>query len=224
MRTFRILAKLASYPEADMLAHMAEMTAALEADGMLKGKPLRHLRDFMKELGQGELLSLQEDYVMLFDRAREHSLHLFEHVHGESRYRGQAMVNLAGLYEEKGLKIQSGELPDYLPAFLEFLSVCEPLEAQALLDQAVHVIATIGAKLKKRGGGYHTVFDAIITLSKAKLDKEAITKAAASSLPAEEEDLEALDKEWAEPEAFGDDCTLCDTNTGSLGPVAGGTQ
>lgn len=224
MRTFRILAKVISYPEAETSAHMVEMCAALKADGMLKGKTLSRLTAFMETLGQGDLLSLQEEYVAMFDRAREHSLHLFEHVHGESRYRGQAMVSLAGLYQEKGLKIQSGELPDYLPAFLEFLSVCEPDEAQKMMDQAIHVIATIGAKLKKRGSGYHTAFDAITALSKVKLDKEAIAKAAASPLPAEEDDLEALDKEWAEPEAFGDDCTLCETNAGPSGHIVGGAQ
>ncbi|MEJ2459788.1 MAG: hypothetical protein P8Y58_17260 [Novosphingobium sp.] len=42
-----------------------------------------------------DLYDAQERYVLLFDRTRKLSLHLFEHVHGESRDRGQAMVDLA---------------------------------------------------------------------------------------------------------------------------------
>ena len=53
--------------------------------------------------------------------ARRLSLHLFEHVHGESRDRGQAMVDLKAMYENAGLFV-TRELPDYVPLLLEFLS------------------------------------------------------------------------------------------------------
>ncbi len=209
MKTFVILSRLLGYPGNELLENLEPMAETLRRENLLKPKVLKSLLGFMEKLGDTDLMTLQEHYVEMFDRGRAHSLHIFEHVHGESRFRGQAMVELAELYKEKGLAASSGELPDYLPLFLEFLSVCEPEEAKETLTACVHVVAAIGAKLKKKKSGYHTVFEAIAAMSGAKLDKAAIDKASQAA-PPQDMDLEALDKEWAEPEAFGGaDCGSC---------------
>ena len=102
------------------------------------------------EIAGADLLDAQERYVGLFDQSRSLSLHLFEHVHGESRDRGQAMIDLRGLYEGAGLSIAAAEPPDYLPMLLEFLST-RPLEqARELLGQTSHIVAAIAQRLRKR--------------------------------------------------------------------------
>ncbi|MDH5527713.1 MAG: nitrate reductase molybdenum cofactor assembly chaperone [Nitrospirota bacterium] len=213
MRSFRVLSRLLTYPQAKLFAHMDEMKAVLVDEKVLKGRKLKAVTGFMDELSATELITAQETYVELFDRGRSHCLHLFEHVHGESHFRGQAMIELAARYEDKGLTIGAAELPDYLPLFLEFVSICEPKEAQATLSQAAPVIATIGEKLKRRESGYATVMEAIVALSGVRLSRLDIKRAADAAMP-DIQTLDDLDKEWAEPEAFdgSPDCGTCGEN------------
>ncbi len=214
MRSFRVLSRLLTYPQAELLAHMGEMKEVIVEEGLLKKSKLKNLFAFMDELEATNLMDAQETYVDLFDRGRSHCLHLFEHVHGESRFRGKAMIDLSERYRERGLQIDARELPDYLPLFLEFISICEVDEAQELLSQAAPVIATIGEKLKRRGSGYHHVMAMVISLSDVKIDKAAIRKAADAALP-DIKTLEELDLDWVEPEAFNGapDCGICNTDT-----------
>lgn len=212
MRSLRVLSRALNYPTAELLVQTDALKEVLVEDGFLKKKSLKRMVAFLDELGSTELMQAQENYVEIFDRGRAHCLHLFEHVHGESRFRGQAMLDLSERYAEKGLHIGVGELPDYLPVFLEFISICKPDEGLETLSQAAPVIATIGEKLKRKKSGYQHVFGAIVELSGAKLSKAEIEKAADASLP-NIQTLDDLDKEWQEPEAFGgaSDCaTGCD--------------
>ena len=211
MRTLRVLSRLLTYPSADLLEQTTALKEVLVEDAFLKTKPLKNITQFLDEFGQTELLQAQENYVEIFDRGRAHCLHLFEHVHGESRFRGQAMIELTERYAEKGLVIGVGELPDYLPVFLEFISICEPEEGLATLTQAAPVIATIGEKLRRKKSSYAHVFAAIVDLSDAKLTRKEIEKAADAALP-NIKTLDELDKQWEEPEAFGGEsaCNSCD--------------
>jgi nitrate reductase delta subunit len=200
MKTFKILGVLMSYPQMEWLKHTDECPPLLKEEHLLPAKELRAVLAFIDTLQAGELYRLQEDYVSTFDRGRAHALHLFEHIHGESRDRGQAMVNLAEAYAGKGLVIDRAELPDYLPLFLEFLSICPPNEAVELLGEPVDVIATIGARLKKKGSPYAVLFEALVALSKAKPKHERVSELLAAT--PDEDSLEALDREWEEAAAF----------------------
>jgi len=211
MRSLRVLSRLLVYPSSETQSHMDELKQVLTDDGFLKAKTLKKLTAFMDEFAEMDLMDAQEKYVELFDRGRAHCLHLFEHVHGESRFRGQAMIDLSDRYAEKGLIIGVGELPDYLPVFLEFISICAPEEGLETLAQAAPVIATIGEKLRRQKSGYASVFKAIVELSGAKLNQKDIEKAADASLP-HIQTLDEMDEEWQEPDAFGGaaDCDSCD--------------
>ncbi|PHR59872.1 MAG: nitrate reductase molybdenum cofactor assembly chaperone [Robiginitomaculum sp.] len=211
MRSFRVLAHLLAYPEAELQTHMGELKTALTDEGLLKGKPLKNLLGFMDEFAAMDIILAQEQYVDLFDRGRAHCLHLFEHVHGESRFRGQAMIELAERYKTKGIEIGTGELPDYLPLMLEFISITGADEGLDLLEQAAPVIATIGEKLKRQKSGYAHIMNAIVTLSGANISKADIQKAADAALP-DIKSLDELDEQWKEPEAFtgAPDCGTCD--------------
>jgi nitrate reductase delta subunit len=200
MKTFRILGLLMSYPQPEWLAHLDEIRTLLREEGFLPKKQLRAVQAFIDELQTGDLYSVQETYVSTFDRGRSHCLHLFEHIHGESRDRGQAMVNLSDAYEEKGLFIDEAELPDYIPLFLEFLSLCPVDEAVALLGEPIDIMATIATRLHKRDSSYAALFDALVALSRVKPSQEKIEAVIAQEI--EDDSLEALDKEWEEAAAF----------------------
>ncbi len=161
MQHFHILSTLLLYPEPELLDSLPELEAELLNSPQLYA-PLRPLLD---ALAHGELIALQERYVSTFDRNPSHSLHLFEHIHGESRDRGQAMVDLMQEYRKHGLEMTGTDLPDFVPLFLEFLAQVEPAQAQRLLADAVHVLAHIGRKLAANGSPYSGVFDVLQQLS-----------------------------------------------------------
>jgi len=200
MKTLKVLGLLMSYPKPEWLAHLEECAATLASEEWLPKKQLSGVLGLIDTLASTDLYELQEQYVATFDRGRSHCLHLFEHIHGESRDRGQAMVNLAAAYEEKGLFIDQSELPDYLPLFLEFLSLCPADEAVGLLGEPIDIIATIAARLHERRSPYAALFDALVTLSKTRPDRDRIREAVAEG--PEDLSLEALDKEWEEAAAF----------------------
>jgi nitrate reductase delta subunit len=202
MQTFKLLGLLLSYPQPDWLCHVGTFRAILEEERVLTGKHLAAVLAFADTLEGSDLYRLQEDYVATFDRGRAHSLHLFEHVHGESRDRGQAIVNLAATYAEKGLVIDRAELPDYLPLFLEFLSCCTPREAVDLLGEPVEVIAAIGQRLKEKGSAYAALFEALVALSRTRPRQDWMSALLAST--PDDVSLAALDREWEETAAFAD--------------------
>src|SRR5680860_545673 len=156
MQHFQILSALLLYPEPALLENLPELEAELAKT------PLMHapLRPLLAALAADDLIKLQERYVTTFDRTPSHSLHLFEHIHGESRDRGQAMVDLMEEYKKHGLDMTGEDLPDFVPLFLEFLSQLEDEEeATRLLSDAIHVLAYIGRKLAANGSPYAGVFD-----------------------------------------------------------------
>ena len=219
MKTFKVLGLLMSYPKPEWVAHVDECEVLLMQEKFLPKKQLQAVLAFTTELKTADLYAVQEEYVATFDRGRSHSLHLFEHIHGESRDRGQAMVNLSDAYEEKGFFIDQAELPDYIPLFLEFLSLCPVDEAVNLLGEPVDIMATIAARLQKRNSSYAVLFDALVALSKVKPSQEKIEEVLAQA--PEDTSLDALDKEWEEAAAFAgqpgqSDCRSCVTPSDGL--------
>ena len=139
-------------------------------------------------------LEAESDYVELFDRGRGTSLHLFEHVHGDSRERGPALIDLGQTYEKAGLILVEGELPDYLPAVLEFVSTQPVREARAFLGEMAHILNAIFGALQQRGSAYASVLGALLELAGEKAQ------------PVEPAAEEPLDESWAEPVVF-DGCS-----------------
>lgn len=212
MKTFKVLGLLMSYPQSEWVSHLDECELVLEQERFLPKKHKKAVMAFIGMLKSTDLYSVQEEYVATFDRGRSHSLHLFEHIYGESRDRGQAMVNLLDAYEEKGLFIDQAELPDYIPLFLEFLSLCPVDEAVALLGEPIDIMATIAARLQERSSSWAALFAALVALSRVKPNQDRIEEVLARG--PEDNSLEALDKEWEEAAAFAgqpdqSDCRAC---------------
>jgi nitrate reductase delta subunit len=195
--TYRALALLLSYPTAEIQQAAPAALRAIEEEGLVGDALLRALRRLAETIAGQDLYDAQEAYVWLFDRTRSLSLNLYEHVHGESRDRGQAMVALLELYRSKGLELSANELPDHLPVFLEFLSTLPQAEAASLLGEAAHVLAALGERLKKRQSPYRAVFGALGALMDGQADAEAV--AALLQEPDDDPaDLETMDRLWAE--------------------------
>lgn len=160
-RHYQVLSALLLYPEAELVANLPALA------GLMARRPSLHapLLPLFAYLAETRLIDLQQNYVMTFDRNPSHSLHLFEHIHGESRDRGQAMVDLMEEYKKHGLVMTGDDLPDFVPLFLEFLSTQSEDEAARLLSDAVHVLAHIGRKLAANGSPYAGVFAVLEHLS-----------------------------------------------------------
>ena len=158
---YKALSALLCYPQQELINAVPEITQALQAYPQV----LAAVQPLLTHLTQTDLISLQEEYVATFDRTPTHSLHLFEHIHGEDRARGQAMVDLLDEYKAHGFEMASDELPDYVPLFLEFLSQCEPAEAQKLLGDAVHVLHHVATKLQANQSPWAGVLQAAVSLS-----------------------------------------------------------
>src|SRR5690554_401368 len=199
--TLRALSALLSYPSAELKENIREVRDALQSEGALSGRTLARLEPLLQAFESQELLDLQAGYSELFDRSRSLSLHLFEHVHGDSRERGQAMIDLGQHYLARGFAIESAELPDFLPLFLEFLSCSDPVEARAWLAEPAHVLQALEERLEERGSAYGAIFQALLALARAKPDRQALAELQQRY---HEEQNRTLDEEWEDaPVDFG---------------------
>ena len=205
--SLRVLAGLLSYPDAGMRRYLGDMRDTLHAERALAPARLTELDLLIDSLSGADALETEAAYVQLFDRGRATSLHLFEHVHGDSRDRGPAMIDLAQTYEKGGLFLAPGELPDYLPVVLEFVSTQPPREARAFLAEMAHIFNAIFNALQQRRSAYASVLGALLEL--------AGEKAQAVKLAPEE----TLDESWEEPPVFGGCSSLGQARPGQPQPV-----
>ena len=197
MNTLKLLAVLLAYPTAELRAALPEIARRLAADRRLRHATQDGLAGLLAELGRGDLLDVQARYVAQFDFGRATSLHLFEHVHGDSRDRGQAMVDLDARYRDAGLVLAANQLPDFLPVLLEYLATRRRPEVQELLDDCGHILRAIGERLTAGGSPYAAVFAALLDLQGAAPLPLQPARAAARSAP-------IIDDDWAEASvAFG---------------------
>ena len=191
-RTYRALAALIAYPTEALQAATAEIASVLAEEGLVPALRRAAIDDLLAELAGRDIYDLQERYFALFDRSRTLSLHLFDHVHGESRDRGQAMADLIELYRGHGFEPTASELPDFLPLFLEFLSLLPGDEAQALLAEPAGILQALAERLVTRKSAYAAVFAALATLANAPAIDGPDTSAE------DPDDLVALDAAWEE--------------------------
>ena len=204
-RTLKALSLLLSYPYRELQEAMPEIGRVLASETRLTESARRDLVPLIDLLTTSDIYDLEEQYVTLFDRSRSLSLNLFEHVHGESRDRGGAMVSLVETYREAGFEPDTSELPDHLPVLLEFLSTRSRAEAQETLADASHILEALKVRLVRRQSPYGAVFAVLLKMASVKADPEAVAEMLQKP-DDDTNDLEALDKVWEESEVrFGPD-------------------
>ncbi|MBW4934284.1 nitrate reductase molybdenum cofactor assembly chaperone [Marinobacter sp. F4206] len=196
MQLLKVLARVLEYPTEELQASKDALVAAVLEDTRLPRQNKEQLLRGVEIVCAGDLMDMQENYVGIFDKGRATSLLLFEHVHGESRDRGQAMVDLMEQYRANGLEIDARELPDYLPLFLEYLSTRPWDEIRNWLEDIHHILGLLAERLYQRESFYHVVMDSLLVLSGRKVNRQELAQIVASE---ERDDTpEALDKVWEE--------------------------
>ena len=188
--SLRALALLLSYPDADMRSKLTDVMSVLSLERALSPSRISELKNLSEQLQSLDPLEVESRYVETFDRGRSTCLNLFEHVHGDSRDRGPAMIDLSQTYAQTGLVLDPDELPDHLCVVLEFASTQTEDVAKSFLDEMAHILNSIFSALLKRESPYAAVIAAVLELSGH--------KAQAVNIPVEE----SIDSSWQEPEAF----------------------
>lgn len=205
--SLRALARLIAYPDAQLRSELDDLLQVLDEEGAVPAARRTELRTLAVSLQRQDPLEVEARYVETFDRGRSTSLHLFEHVHGDSRDRGPAMIDLVQTYEKAGLYLAPEELPDHLGVVLEFASTQPPALAKAFLGEMAHILNAIFSALLKRESPYAAVLAAVLEL--------AGQKAQAVTIPVEE----PIDESWAEPEAFDGCSTRGQNRPGQAQPI-----
>ncbi|AGH97654.1 nitrate reductase molybdenum cofactor assembly chaperone [Micavibrio aeruginosavorus] len=201
MRTLKILGFYMTYPEQGHIESANQCLEILRSEAWLSRASIEKLASLFQSFQKENLMDLQETYVALFDRTPSLSLHLFEHVHGDSRDRGQALVDLLGVYEDAGLFIDTAETPDYLPLFAEYLSHLAPEDARETIGSVVNILSSLAERLRNRGSEYACILDAMVETAGRSPDEKAVQdylkKSSGDALS-----LDEMDREWEEQFAF----------------------
>jgi nitrate reductase delta subunit len=105
-------------------------------------------------LGNKPLIRLQEEYTSTFDLSPSTCLNLTYHKWGDARERGNALVDFHRLYHLAGYESSTGDLPDYLPLVLEYLSLTRNGDHSSLLGQYCEEVETLSSRLEQAGSVY----------------------------------------------------------------------
>lgn len=213
MRTLKALSALLTYPTGELVEAVPAIRELVVSENAIASQSVEPL---LTQLQRDDLYDLQERYILLFDRTRSLSLHLFEHVHGESRDRGQAMVDLKAVYAAAGFEVDTTDLPDFIPMFLEYCSLLPEADARLILSEPAHVLQAMAERLTKKESAYAGLFSGLVALAAEKPAAEAF-----EALVPEEDfdpnDLKALDAVWEEEEVrFGPGAAASDCGVDSL--------
>ena len=213
MQVLSVISRLLDYPDEALLEYETDLCDLIDQSSLDLDLKER-LFQFIDTNLRRDLLDWQSEYDGLFERGRSLGLWLFEHVHGESRDRGQAMVDLVAKYREAGLEISQHELPDYIPLFLEFLATQGDENAKGWMQEVEHIFALLQCRLENRGSLYSVLFEALLQLAESDIELDEMREQIAKEK--RDDTKEAIDKEWEDEEVtFGADSLekSCDAAT-----------
>lgn len=209
MNTLKVLAAVLHYPSDDLRQAAPALAEIVTGDRRLSTVTRRRLSAFIAAMAEADGFDLEERYVETFDRGRACSLHLFEHVHGESRDRGPAMVELQQVYADHGLAIDRAELPDYLPLFLEFCAELPAEDAGGWLEEVGPLLQMLHARLAKRESGYRDAVAAALEIAGVPVEDDSV-RALVADQP-RDDDPASLDRDWAEAPVTFEPGSACDS-------------
>jgi len=205
--TLRALSLLLGYPQKGLLEMLPALVGAINDEAALPAARRGEIQALAADLLRSDPIEAEARYVELFDRGRSTSLHLFEHVHGDSRDRGPAMIDLIKHYEAAGLYFDGKELPDHLCVVLEFASTQPPAQAKEFLGELAHILQAIFSALRQRDSAYASLVAAVLELAGQKVEAVPVTPD------------ESLDVSWQEPEVFGGCSTRGQAAPGAPQPI-----
>lgn len=196
MNILKVISMLMVYPTAELQAVADDLRDEINQSREIPPSSRVALNLLVDDVCRRDLMEVQESYGFLYDRGSSLSLLMFEHVHGESRDRGQAMVDLMALYQEKGFEITVKELPDFIPLYLEYLAQQDDIDAREGLADVAHIFGLLATRLKKRESHYAALFDALLIISGVQVDMEELQQQVATEK--RDDTVEAMDEVWEE--------------------------
>ncbi len=203
MIILKVISRLLDYPTNELFEASSELVEIVNQNSDLSEETKLELINFIQQQADKDIYDAQERYDLLFDRGRALSLLLFEHVHGESRDRGQAMVNLMNVYKSKGFEVDSSQLPDYIPLYLEFLSEQPEDFGKEWLGDICHLMVMLSERLIERECDYAILFDSLIQISGVEVNRAEIAETIKKEV--RDDTAEAIDKAWEDKEVKFDD-------------------
>lgn len=220
MLILKVISRLLDYPSQELAEHSAELVDVVN-ESQLSDDHKSEMSAFITTLAATDLYDAQERYDLLFERGRSLSLLLFEHVHGESRDRGQAMVDLMAEYAEHGFEVHSEQMPDYIPLYLEFLSEQNESYVSEWLGDVSHILTVLSERLLDRECDYRILFEGLIELSGVTVEREKISEAVKKEQP--DDTMEAIDKAWEDKEIRFEDPIQSDCESSCNGGYSSAT-
>ena len=154
MRLYNIMARLLDYPTGELVQNLPAIMATLKQDPLVTAPEREELMQLISWIQLHDLTGLQADYVQTFDMTPEHDLHLTHHLFGDDQGRGPALIDLSEHFKGSGLQLKKGEIPDFLPAILEYVSTLDDMQARIFLGDASKVLKVLAENLEKAGSPY----------------------------------------------------------------------
>ncbi|KRT54137.1 nitrate reductase molybdenum cofactor assembly chaperone [endosymbiont of Ridgeia piscesae] len=154
MRIYNIMARLLDYPTEELMENLPAIITILKEDPDVGAQEREDLMQLISWMQLHDLIGMQADYVQTFDMTPEHDLHLTHHLFGDDRGRGPALIDLSEHFKSAGLEVEEGEIPDYLPLILEYVSTLDEMQARVFLGDAAKVITVLAENLEKAESPY----------------------------------------------------------------------
>ena len=130
------------------------------------------LRRAVAALCSTDSLSAAIDYVETLDLRRRSTMYLTYWTAGDTRNRGNAMLEFATAYREAGVEPPRDEAPDHLPVVLEFAATVDPQAGRRLLIEHRVPIDVLLTALADRRSPYADVVAAVCETLPAGTDEE----------------------------------------------------
>jgi nitrate reductase delta subunit len=158
---FKILSELMQYPDEEWIKRLAEIkVVGAELPETLRQK----IEAFITEIDSASLLRLQEKYTAAFYLDAKTTLNMSYHSWGDSEKRAQALAQLERVYRDGGYERLDGELPDFLPLMLEFLSIHPEALGMELFRQCLAGADALQSRLTVTAPGYAGLLDSLACL------------------------------------------------------------
>jgi nitrate reductase molybdenum cofactor assembly chaperone NarJ/NarW len=187
---YQIASLLLRYPTATLLAADPEIAVAVAE---LPNQDTRaQINRFLTHRRALSLIDLERQYVETFDTRRRCTLNISYYLYGDTRRRGVALLRLKRLYKAAGLVLDIDELPDHLPAMLEFAAFAPTGYGERVLHEHRIGLELLRLGLRADQRPHQDVLDAVCsTLPRLGVrESDAIRRLLAEGPPDEQVGLE----------------------------------
>ena len=161
--SLHVLSVLLHYPDEELFNRIDEIGSA--ADQSRPADVESAVQAFVNELNTHSLIQVQEKYTAVFDIDPATTMNMTYHAFGDNEKRAAALAHLQHNYEQAGWERITGELPDYLPMMLEFLSICPHPEYTGPVWQCLQGMQPLVARLEKKAPVYAALLQPIVRMA-----------------------------------------------------------